>query len=104
MPTRLPSEAAGEYVSAYNARSVSRLMELYDAGFRAENPLWSGSKDVQQTVSTVERVWNTIPGAHMEITNIMEMGERAVLEMLFGWDDPRAGNETAQHLPHRLAV
>ena len=99
MTARTPIEAAEEYVAAYNARSVERLLDLYDPGFHAENPLWEGSKSVDQTLATIQRVWDTLPGSRMEITRLTEIDDIVVLEMLLGWEDPRTGTPVSAYTP-----
>jgi ketosteroid isomerase-like protein len=86
-----PSEAAIEYINAYNAHDLERLRRGYHDDFTVENPLWEGTKSVDEVISTFGRVWDALPGARMELYNLAVDGDTALLEFTFAWDDPRDG-------------
>lgn len=91
MDPHTPSEAALAYVNAYNAHDRERLRTLYHESFLVENPLWQGTKGVDETVETIAGVWATLPGARFETLNVAVTGDTALLEFLFAWEDPRDG-------------
>ncbi len=99
MDPQTPSEAALAYVNAYNAHDREWLRSLYHDDFRVANPLWEGTKNVDETVETLTGVWATLPGARFETTNVAVAGETALLEFLFAWDDPRGGTTTTRRTP-----
>ena len=86
-----PSEAAIEYINAYNSHDPQRLRRGYHHDFTVENPLWDGVKRVDEVVETIRSVWATLPGARMELYNLAVAGDTALLEFTFAWDDPRDG-------------
>jgi ketosteroid isomerase-like protein len=86
-----PSEAAIEYINAYNAHDLDRLRRGYHEDFTVENPLWEGTKSVDEVIATFGRVWSALPGARMELYNLAVDGDTALLEFTFAWDDPRDG-------------
>ena len=86
-----PSEAAIAYINAYNAHDIERLRRGYHPDFTVENPLWDGTRSVDQVVDTFTRVWRTLSGARMELYNLAVAGDTALLEFTFAWDDPRDG-------------
>ena len=83
------SEAAIEYVNAYNSHDRKRLRAGYADDFVVTNPLWEGTKGPEETTDTIEAVWNALTGARFHLNNLIVSGETAILEMLFEWDDPR---------------
>ena len=83
------SEAAIEYVNAYNSHDRKRLRAGYSDDFVVTNPLWEGTKGPEETTDTIEAVWNALTGARFKLNNLIVSGDTAVLEMLFEWDDPR---------------
>ena len=83
------SEAAIEYINAYNSHDSGRLRAGYADDFVVTNPLWEGTKGPEETTSTIQAVWDALPGARFALNNLIVYGETAVLEMVFEWDDPR---------------
>lgn len=94
-----PSEAALAYVNTYNSHDPEALRSLYDPGFLVENPLWEGTKDVDETVATIQMVWDTLPGARFEAINLIVQGDTVSLELNFCWDEPTEGGSTVRRLP-----
>ncbi len=94
-----PSEAAAAYVRAYNAHDPEWLRSLYHEDFRVENPLWEGHKTLDEVAGTIQHVWDTLPGARFEITNIATTGDTVLLEFLFAWDDPRGPEPVTRKIP-----
>ena len=92
------SEAAIEYVNAYNSHDRERLRAGYADDFVVTNPLWEGTKDREETTDTIEAVWNALPGARFVLNNLMVDDQTAVLELVFERDDPR------DHETKRFAV
>lgn len=99
MDPQTPSEAAVAYVNAYNSHDRERLRTLYDDSFLVENPLWEGTKGVDETVETIAGVWATLPGARFETINVAVAGDTALLEFMFAWEDPRNGGTVTRRTP-----
>ena len=87
------SEAAIEYVNAYNSHDRDRLARCYDADFRVMNPLWEGEKTTEETVEVLTHVWRTLPGVRFELLNLVVEQDTAVIEFHVAWDDPTQGSE-----------
>jgi len=92
------SEAAIEYVNAYNSHDRERLRAGYADDFVVTNPLWEGTKGPEETTDTIEAVWDALSGARFALNNLIVDDETAVLELVFEWDDPR------DHETKRFAV
>jgi ketosteroid isomerase-like protein len=99
MDPQSPSEAALEYVNVYNRHDRERLRQLYHEDFLVENPLWQGTRNVEQTVETIAGVWATLPGARFEPYNVAVAGDTVLLEFFFAWDDPRGGEVVTRRMP-----
>lgn len=85
-----PVEAALTYIRVYNSHDPVALRSLYAEEFYVENPLWSGTKPVEETVATLQHVWATLPGARFDLRNIVSEGQTVVIEFDFVWDDSRS--------------
>ena len=98
------SEAAIEYVNAYNSHDRKRLRAGYSDDFIVTNPLWEGIKGPEETTDTIEAVWNALTGARFALKNLIVAGETAILEMLFEWDTNVANKQiyTEETLTHSL--
>lgn len=101
-----PVEAALTYVRVYNSHDPVALRSLYAEEFHVENPLWAGSKPVDETVATLQHVWDTLPGARFDLRNVISQGDTVVIEFDFVWDDSRpetlasnGGRPVAQRTP-----
>ena len=91
MRTSTPSEAAIEYVNAYNSHDPERLRRGYHPDFAVSNPIWEGTRNAEETVEFISHVWETLPGSRFEPVNLVVDGDTAVLEFMVAWDDPRDG-------------
>lgn len=89
MRTSTPSEAALEYINAYNSHDPARLRRGYHPDFVVSNPIFEGTKNAYETVAFISHVWDTLPGARFELFNLAVDGDTALLEFTFAWDDPR---------------
>lgn len=87
-----PSEAAIEYVNAYNSHDPARLRRGYHEDFTVSNPIWDGTKDADETVAFISHVWATLPGSRFELYNLAVDGDTALIEFMVAWDDPRDGS------------
>lgn len=97
MRTSTPSEAAIEYINAYNSHDPDRLRRGYHPDFAVSNPIFEGTRDPDETVAFISHVWDTLPGARFELFNLAVDGDTALLEFMFAWDDPRDG--TTKQVP-----
>ena len=87
-----PSEAALEYVRAYNSHDPERLARGYHADFTVSNPIWEGTKNATETVEFISHVWDTLPGSRFDLYNVAVDGETVLIEFMVAWDDPRDGS------------
>ncbi|MBM3345099.1 MAG: nuclear transport factor 2 family protein [Betaproteobacteria bacterium] len=91
-----PIETALSYIRIYNSHDPVALRKLYRDDFLVENPLWSGTRTVDEVVTTIQHVWATLPDARMELKNIIADGNVVALEFVFAWTDDsleaKAGN------------
>jgi predicted ester cyclase len=47
------------------------------------------SKPVDETVATLQHVWDTLPGARFDLKNVVADGPVVAIEFDFVWDDSR---------------
>jgi limonene-1,2-epoxide hydrolase len=102
-----PIETALAYVRVYNTHDPVALRKLYRDDFLVENPLWTGTKTVDEVVASIEHIWATLPGARFDLKNVIADGDVVALEFLFVWTDDRPevlASKGGRSVEHRVPV